>query len=83
MLRVHGYDISFMYDRESGKTAAFVNPVNLTQKAYYGTVVLHHQDRFCKAIGRKKALARALRFLPKEDRAKIWDGLWKLGMAKQ
>jgi len=45
------------------------------ESKYYGTALCHKKDQFCKAIGRKLSLARALRKagLSKEQRAKVWE----------
>ena len=48
----------------------------LTNNAkFYGTALCHKKDQFCKAVGRKLSLARALRIagLSKEQRKQVWE----------
>lgn len=43
------------------------------ERMFVGQAICHPKDQFCKAIGRKIALADAIRGLPKEERKTIWD----------
>jgi hypothetical protein len=43
-----------------------------------GKSFCHPNDIFNKSVGRKKALAKAVLFLPKEMRQLIWDEYFKL-----
>jgi hypothetical protein len=38
-----------------------------------GTATCHEEDQFCKRIGRRIALKRAIESLPKNERKKIWE----------
>ncbi len=38
-----------------------------------GSSVLHKGDNFCKEIGRKLSLKKAIKGLSKEDRTEIWE----------
>lgn len=42
------------------------------ETAFVGQAICNPRDQFCKAIGRKVALADAIRYLPKEKRKTIW-----------
>lgn len=43
------------------------------KRTLVGQSICHPKDQFCKAIGRKVALADAIRGLSKETRKTIWD----------
>jgi hypothetical protein len=80
MLHVAGYEVVFAYNKAEGVTTAILWPDDLDERPHMGHVALHHTDTFIKAIGRKKALAKALRGLDRGKRAEIWNGLWEKGM---
>jgi len=44
-----------------------------------GVALLHPRDNFCRAIGRKVALTKALANSPfnKEQRGKVWSAYWE------
>ena len=43
------------------------------ERMFVGQAICNPKDQFCKAQGRKVALADAIRFLPKTDRTTIWN----------
>lgn len=42
-------------------------------KRFSGVTICHKSDNFCKRIGRKHALARAVALLPRPTRSLIWN----------
>lgn len=42
-----------------------------------GEAICHPKDNFCKEVGRKLALARAIKGLPRASRMLVWDAYFK------
>ena len=59
--------------------------IEIGKSMYYGVALCHKKDQFCKAVGRKLSLARALRIagLSKDERTKVWEDYRTIGQKKR
>ena len=65
------FKVQFMHDEKRGTRCTLRD--NQTNEVYYeGWARLRPGDRFNKAIGRKIALSKALKDIPRYDRHEIW-----------
>ncbi len=69
------YEISFKYDRSAGGTICWIHiPLAIgTIYTHAGGSRCHVGDNFCREIGRKLALARAVKGEPKDFRRAAWQ----------
>ena len=67
--------VDFHYGEDNGLrvTECKVNFLSSLRLPQIGKAVCSPEDNFCKATGRKVALTRALRTLPRDLRKEVWD----------
>jgi len=76
-------EITFFHIRRDGhqSTTAIVTLFNGPEfMKLFGTASCHPNDAYCKFIGRRVALTKALSSLPREMRREIWEGLKEKGV---
>ena len=79
MLSTRHGDVYFEYKN------GFFTIAHLTLKTgetVLGSAVCAKEDRFQRRVGRKVALTRAMKALPREVRREVWEDLWQQGVGK-
>jgi hypothetical protein len=67
------YDLTFSFDAEA-PTTTICTLRNITKgRTSFGKAALSRKDTFNKAIGRKTALAAAIKNFKRENRQEIWN----------
>ena len=75
------FDASFFHgvDERTGRrfTDLELIPVKIDYGPFFGRADCALGDNFSKAQGRKIALRRAIRFMPRDLRRQIWNEYWR------
>ena len=68
-------EISFAYDRQDNKPVGVTCTVDveISNKPLIGTATCHPHDNFSRRVGRRIALTRAIKNLPREYRKRVWE----------
>ena len=73
-IKLNGQEVfvDFSYQRTLTQTNCDITEKGTRKVLYSGFALCSHKDHFCKEKGRKVALARAIKCMPRETRKQIW-----------
>ena len=72
-MKLGNFKAVWKYDRLFGHTRCELSRLESPDIKYHGSAVLGENDSFCKDVGRKVSLARALETITAIERRKVWE----------